>query len=1682
MIKFKKLKKRAIAFALAGVITLSSFITELTAPAVTVHADANDRVKSFINLAKGEAETDLDLDGLTTEDLRFLGIYLSNFYVPFGTELGTTQEDVIASTKEQMVKALQNNLNFSDETASVLVDNIIQMSRDTAVDMVVRIGTGAEAKDPKPDAILNVELSSSNDINIDGNTVKEVYGDNMCYAEFLIGMLGETRSSFSRTMGDLSCDTVYLGVEKDGKFFPMASYYDKSTYTINAKEGTAKVLSTNRTPFQGMFMKCLNSVSAKYGFGTSLFDFTSEEAGNSASAIGKLFESDDISGEDIYVNTIFNSMMCVDCFGNIIAKGPNHQYVVMPACMNPYVWQGVKDDGSDNTETGLPGSHYFFTNAMCMSMLDSGTMFTKDTFDDTSRMLDMSNAIHDLYDATDENSLTKTVLGEHKIKDTNYGNTNCMAYKIFRGATGKDLIDTTIIGKSETQSKIDKLNEWLLSKKHPALLWWMYNACRVIQKEDGSGSDNVIDALSISEKNNYLYGFYTRRYYIKKWDETNGTLEGLKSPSSATDVSSTAISQRVNVDKNRNCWAKIVMIDTLGAFEGDSSDSTINISSYMDKKGESPKKLMEEWGKSKDNGFTQTAWSKIQEGEILEDINIGAQAAACLYTTYVLAGLYKDDAESKKNTIGKLGYRIYSEGLPLINPSGLEFSEEQSENLMDKSIKEYQYYLLHPTEGAEYVQLLLRKWLNSFLVRLHHDILGTNAVGYTMGTTHYKSSSGFLSMPDLNDAELTAQLLGIYNSSIPFLTIVMMVIMIFTYLSGILPLQKSFFSWVLFSGALFLPIPLINNVVGLSNDVAQRIYSDRFIYWALVQSETYSDAIDEAGKADTYENYLAKLYAENEEVYTNQGSDSIIVKWQAPKKMASLMLTKEDQKTLDGLKDSKLVTAVLGRNRLSGETYVGTDKVYLYRSYIDLMNFSRYIYNGLVVAKNKPIKSELELKKYLPKGMNIFKTPSSKDNYFDDIKARGETDVEKGYTNESSRGYNRVTIPISSSIYADSIQFTFNQGHGDYKVDMNNLTTRDKLGINQEIFNFSIPMFNHSGSSNAVDSDSHTTKAETYSYKSVLEANSTPSNAVEINNYWSVLNYEDADFSGLAGYSLMSESPFYYFSWSLYDQGVGTSASDKNGYKNLLLAPDNGGYFYNMKGNGELKDFLDMRSLFTYIIPYCRLGNIIVKSWDEKYGLKIYDGIPTTEGHWEDAGIKDNPEMLEKYWHNVNVARLYEIYTPWIDLMYDCDYAKPETIKYMGVKYTIDNPINPMSYPDARPMIFSESEMFDYGLKESDLTEVERKILKCNKNIEKSMYELLNYYNFSDVTLNTSAAILAAFEFNREFSETGIARINNINLYPKSFEISGFSFDAYLRLILANSTQSEILDKDGFYEKLIQKTSSCTGFMFIIADFISMYIIPILRVIFVISIFLCTILAIVLFAFKIDESGKNTKRILNGTVVPMAWLFFSNVLFAWGLSLMMGRGNTDVTKSHINGISPKDPVQTTGLVILMELAYLVMLFFVVAREFKEIAGNAKMSASFLGGAIGGTFANIAKVPSNLASKVSSSGSTGGSSDKAQEGTGRQSARAARRANSKPIKDDMEEKKVRDQRNTARAKRDNADNTSSESINRTIERGKQKIENGGDGRESGARFEEGEFHSIKEFVDRSKENKAKSPDE
>lgn len=1584
-----KILVRRVTSIMLVCLTLCSLL--VSSPTV-VHAEgtATDRIITYVNLAAGKQVVDIESNmDFTKDELRFLGVYLSNFYIPFGSELGITDGDSADKTKEGMKKALANSLKFSDDMADVFVENIIGLSRSNCQELKFYVSKDyhkgyKEVSQLKVNYFnfLRLMLGQTQTVFEGWNSISNTSGSNGVTSDILHSVMTNKEDEITYTYG-------YFGIEKNGKFVPM----------FDCKLGGKKI--TGLTPSQYAFYQCLASVDTEKGYGFSFFDFTKEEAEDDKTLQDML---KDLNEDEVYKMSIYGSTVNVDCFGNIIIKGANHQYVAVPGCMNPYTWVATTSDGKDLYN---PGTCYNMVSFMGLGMSDTGALL-KD------------NAV--IEKDSKKKSLKVSTLSTSKLR-SNFGN---LAVVDSWGAKGdwferKTKMYPMRMLRGSTDIKLGKniLKLSFTSSKYLDLVKKAQNGFTAANPEDHSYYGSVTGGLKTTIWNwGLAHTKASERLYC---------VDEIKTDSNMPDP-------KVRILDN------FVFIDNLGAFGFDNTKNdvdykAINIKHYIDNTGGSPLQLFSNWGSDSSNGFSNM-YTNIESGNLNTTVTADDAAIVGVYTTYAISGLYEEDDEAKKETVGQLGYRLNRDGLIDITNDPITLPDSIADGIIESTIENWIYYLLHPTKGLDYVRILITNKVSAFLVGWHNDMVGTNSVGATTGTTLYRNNIGYVTTPDLSELDWTNSLINIYNEMIPFLVVVMLVTMLFAYITGIMSLQKCIFGLVIFSCFLLTPVNLINGVVSASNRITQNIYGEKFTYWALVQQESYVKALDSAATEGTYENYLRTLYATNSAVYKNQGSDSIVLKWQAPKKMASLMLSEEDGALLNNLQSSKLIGMVVNRNSFNGESYLGNDDTaYMYRSYTDLGNFSRYIYNGLYNGTRKSYKKTSSsyyknLSKNTRKKLDVISKNFTKDRKsgYSNTNKDGSTDYKKAQ---------RLTKLLSCKMYNDAIK---------QKGKVKKLKITDFVGINQDTFNFSVAMFNN--------------KKE--NFKKNLKVNAQPGNLKDFEKY--IKKYSEADLSSLAAYSLMSENPYYYFSWGLYDMGMSSGNSASNGYKALVLGQDDGGFFYNNKtgANGELKDFMDMKSLFTYVIPYLKEGNDLVKEWDEVYGIFVYDGVPTEEGHWNDLDIKKSAELKQKYWHNINVARLYEIYTPWVDLMYDCSYAKPETLTVMGERYIVQDPLDPSSYPKNRPMIFSESEMVDYGLNRGDLTKVERLILDCNRGMESRMYELLNYYNFSDASLNTAAAVNCAFEFNVTFSENGLFT-NNVNLYPQSFEIADFSYDAFLRFIIANTVGIDMSSQEDFYMDLVQKSSLTTVIVMIALDILSQYVLPAFKIFFLVIVFISAVLLIIVTAFKADPEQKFIFKLFRGLVIPMLYFLSVSIGFAWVVSLFMGTGNNAVTQSEVLSISMGDPVTVMLAMCALDIVILILYWKVAKNVIEDIKHNFKITTNFLTGVYGGAISMVggAVAGSMLGKAVSgkSSSGTGGSSggksgkDSFESSSGVQSSRATRRG-SNPIPDDkVDNSRVNETKREVFRKRNNdsedAKTTEKKKndINKKISKGAENVKKG-----------------------------------
>lgn len=868
-------------------------------------------------------------------------------------------------------------------------------------------------------------------------------------------------------------------------------------------------------------------------------------------------------------------------------------------------------------------------------------------------------------------------------------------------------------------------------------------------------------------------------------------------------------------------------------------------------------------------------------------------------------------------------------------------SEEQKqqnakelENQIDNQLRWYMYYLMHPTK-TKYKRELDKNSNIAYVSEAHANMIGANNQAGTTSASKFTGFVAYSAIPTTDDIKWTSGLKDMYFSQIHWVFAIILVVCLIYWIAGSLTLGQAIGSLIVLC-FLFGTVTHVQDwAADKANGIVNNMYSSKFSYLGMVQEEAYADKIDEAAKGDSYNNYLQ---AQNEELQAleidgennphTRGISNVTVKIQAPKKLQSLVVGggKQDQELLDIAGNSQFGAVGLSAytKSVSGQGFTeNPNDTYLYRSYVDLSNFAKYTYLGVRPGSElvSGVEGHADTSKW---------TPSLRDAWNNRSQAWDQA-VELGYNiPNKSGGVNstKVVPALSSRIVTDA--YASKESMGSLSLDQN-------VGIDTRRFNFGIVNYtkqhdflsavqkqteanqtkktNIKGRDKTVnaenaapdkDKDNKDKKDDQKKQEEQQQQQSSSGGGSSKPNPDAATlegfqpdgggKYTNLDYATLGAFAMYSESPFYYYYYNLADQGLNIDGG-RGGYKDLLLGENSGGnYFYNTKGNGEMRDFNDSRELFTYVIPYLRQSNKSVNAFKELYGLHYHEGIPTTEGHWNDEGIRDDAVAQQKYWENLQTARLYGLYTPWVDLMETGRYAKETTIDVLGQKHTVKDPLDPASYPAERPMVFSRSEQLDNGLTDDQLTEVEKKIQEVQRNTAEKMLSLMNYYSFRDSTVDTAAALLTTFEFNKTFSERHWMD-ESLNLYPQSMDAKNISWDGYLRLILQTSEDGGGYDigAEDFYDQIIRDQGVIFGWALVAVSALSGIGVPYLQwlVFFLLAVLsICRLVIILLRALPPLEVLKESGKHIGGPAIMMGLVF---LIKNWLMSLMMSSGSTLVT-------------------------------------------------------------------------------------------------------------------------------------------------------------------------------------------
>lgn len=842
--------------------------------------------------------------------------------------------------------------------------------------------------------------------------------------------------------------------------------------------------------------------------------------------------------------------------------------------------------------------------------------------------------------------------------------------------------------------------------------------------------------------------------------------------------------------------------------------------------------------------------------------------------------------------------------------------EEKQEDLLNKALQ------ILSTDTSEYRNNWFKSMIDSWIISAHKSVIGTYTntdlsfnMGVETGSTTYASVTGYVNTPKLTDIEITSVIIKNYGVVYIIMLLIVLVYLFALVITGAKGVKEGIAIAIILSFVLVFPQVLLNNTIGIMNSVVDSMYSDRFNFWAIAKHQASLNTLADATATSTADYIVASNIEMAKQVYsTDQG---VRIKWPSPKKIDAF--------------NSIFSSAISNENSTVNLTIFKT----LFNSYF---NQEQYVYDEFETYSYRPYNAiASEAKSYFEAYMQAKEGLNGSGNISTAFKAIKDTLYVR-----TGGDINKVSyyedIAIDNTAYSDNVS------DNSYAKVNSNVALAAMLDSNiNSLFNFI------------------RTKDDS------------------TNNEYGVGIKKDWDnTSSRALYLAYSESEYYYFYNVLKSQWYDIeNAAKPVRLKDAMLESNT--FEKNIGSKKYIRDFLGMEYLFEYVIPYINEGNEYVKDYINIEGINISnydfnaDQADSVNIKVDENGnaITDNSEYVIAKNKKEEYGQVWMLYSSWVDQLYAANKSEKVSGKYF-------NTIEAGNYNMylGRDMVFSELDLMgEYDeltqryigkIDYSSLSNVEQKIITVLKNTYEDIMYLNNYWNYDEEVILTAAAMMATFNFNKEFSNYSILGDSNV-LYPQNFELQNFNYDAFLRLIIMNSTGESLTDTTDLYTRVIGKTSIFTGILLLLVDITAVIAIPAMKLL-ILLLLLVLGLAMCLTCMAV-EIKEIPKKLWTCLIKPIILFAMFTIAFAWVVSLFVGTGLSSYVGASSTSIVTNDPTITFLLMFLVNVLYIIglgyiflMLFRIAKREIKGVAlavtGAVAGAATMVGSQIHSAFNTI----------------------------------------------------------------------------------------------------------------------------
>lgn len=858
-------------------------------------------------------------------------------------------------------------------------------------------------------------------------------------------------------------------------------------------------------------------------------------------------------------------------------------------------------------------------------------------------------------------------------------------------------------------------------------------------------------------------------------------------------------------------------------------------------------------------------------------------------------------------TIDVLGGQMELGGT--VGSEGIIESEEKTMEQMQKDIVKSIYSLLSD-EQSPYRDKWIKSTQDGWIVSTHRAItnswVGANFSISAGNSNSYASTVGYINSPGLSDLPLANVIIQDYMYIYFFLLLLVLISLIMMCITHMRTIRESIKVFIIMAFVLIAPQFLVGNVINMSNMVGDKVYSERFNYWAITQHQQALTNVSSTIAGDDMDSIINDNMQKATNVYAQDSG--VRVKWMAPKKDDMFETMFGDGKASQTLQSNLTIFKWLFSSYVYQEELVYDDPLatYLYRPYNALATEAQTNFDSFMTTKPTRKDVMLQIDTYR---QNVLGIPKYKYALFQKPEGTIEYASDQKKLIDFVKPYKTVPTEEEASQY---------RYWGLTSKDVTQGAFRSKYALEDA----------------GVD-----------------------------------VNEDDKDYKAFA---LNSESPYYYF-YNVLKYRYSTG-SDDSSFKSALLRKEVFKVTDSPKPalNNTTRDFLDFEGLFTYVIPYHSQANDYVYGWTNIYGMSV-DRYDFKDGAQPEGDV----DVMEKYQDEQAkkeaLRKVWKMYTPWVDQLYSQDvYSKRVSIG-SDTEY-VEDTLNPASYDaSGRAMVFSQADMMAKSYNYSDLTETEMRIQRVLDETYEDLMYLINYRDFNDEALLTAGAMMATFNFNREFSEVNILGESSM-LYPQGFELKNFNYDAFLRLVLLNTTGEPVMADKDLYVRVLEKTSWVTGVVIIIKDILGVFVIPAFRLITLLLLFFLTLVfSIALFMATPD---KMAKQVIVTLGVPSAIYLGANILFAYIVSIFMGEGMTGYIGSRSADLSLTDPTMTLIVLSLVDLAYITVLLFLIKFLVSSLKVQGKTSWSVFSSLVSGAMSTVSNGVRNRAKGFGGSGGFG----------------------------------------------------------------------------------------------------------